>query len=142
MSPIFIDFIMLWTFILITLVSIGGFFMFRKFLKTLPKSDGQSVLDWQNHYIDKTRKLWSNDNLAFLEDLVTPVPSLFRDVAREKIAGEIGRLALMNHAREITPALIIEGYIKATPKRDHKFLIRKLKENKIDMAPYQHFFEI
>ncbi|MCV5792452.1 DUF2621 domain-containing protein, partial [Escherichia coli] len=32
-------FIVLWTVILLGLMSIGGYFMFRKFLKRLPKED-------------------------------------------------------------------------------------------------------
>ncbi|MED2147071.1 DUF2621 family protein, partial [Bacillus thuringiensis] len=31
----------------------------------------------------------------------------------------------------------IKGYIIATPKRDHKFLIKKLQEKKIDYSNYQ-----
>jgi hypothetical protein len=36
---------------------IVGFFMFRKFLKRLPKEDGRSELDWQDYYIEKSRHL-------------------------------------------------------------------------------------
>ena len=46
-------FIVLWTVILLGLMSIGGYFMFRKFLKRLPKEDGMSILDWEEHYINK-----------------------------------------------------------------------------------------
>ena len=28
----------------------GGYFMFRKFLKGMPKEDGKSDLDWQDYY--------------------------------------------------------------------------------------------
>ncbi len=59
-------------------------FMFRKFLKRLPKEDGKSELDWQQYYIEQTRHLWSEKEKALLEDLVRPVPELFRDVARQK----------------------------------------------------------
>ncbi len=141
MSPLFAGFILFWTVILITLMGIGGFFMFRKFLKSLPKTDGKSILDHQSHYILQTKHLWNQEQKAFLEDLVTPVPVLFRDVAREKIAGKIGELALCQNAENISDALIIEGYIKATPKRDHKFLRKKLEENRIDVKPYEHFFQ-
>lgn len=61
-----------------------------------------------------------------LNELVTPVPELFRDVAKQKIAGKIGELALQEKADAITEELVIRGYILATPKRDHKFL-RKTK---------------
>ena len=54
-------FIVLWTVILLGLMSIGGYFMFRKFLKRLPKEDGMSILDWEEHYINKTRHLWDDE---------------------------------------------------------------------------------
>ena len=78
---------------------------------------------------------------ALLEDLVSPVPELFRDVARQKIAGKIGELALKEDAKEITDDLVIRGYIIATPKRDHKFLKKKLLERKVNMGLYEHLFE-
>ncbi|GGH80950.1 DUF2621 family protein [Pullulanibacillus pueri] len=140
MSPWFMAFIVLWSVILIVLMGIGGFFMFRKFLKSLPRSDGRSILDWQNYYIRKTRKLWSEEQLKLLEELVSPVPPLFRDVATQKIAGKIGEIALEKKAKKITQAIIIEGYIKATPKRDHKFLRKTLYKHNIDILPYEHFF--
>jgi hypothetical protein len=75
-----------------------------------------------------------------LEDLVSPVPELFRDVARHKIAGKIGELALKEKVSKIGQDLVIRGYILATPKRDHKFLRKKLSENKISIEPYEHLF--
>ncbi|MBO9128945.1 DUF2621 domain-containing protein [Bacillus sp. 165] len=131
-------FIVAWTVILLGLMSIGGYFMFRKFLKRLPKDDGMSILDWEEHYINQTRHMWDTEQKALLEELVSPVPELFRDVAKSKIAGKIGELALQEKANCITQDLIIKGYIIATPKRDHKFLIKKLKEKQIDYSPYQH----
>lgn len=130
-------FIVIWTVILLGLMSIGGYFMFRKFLKRLPKEDGMSILDWEQHYIDETRHLWKAEQKALLEELVSPVPELFRDVARSKIAGKIGALAIEEQVSQITEDLIIKGYILATPKRDHKFLIKKLREKKIDYSRYQ-----
>lgn len=136
----FLVFILFWVVVLVSLFAIGGFFMFRKFLKRMPKEDGKSILDWEEHYVDKTRSLWAQDQKVLLEDLVSPVPELFRDVARQKIAGKIGELALNEKAKRITEDLIIRGYIQATPKRDHKFLRRKLTERQIDMGPYEHLF--
>ena len=130
-------FIVLWTVILLGLMSIGGYFMFRKFLKRLPKEDGMSILDWEEHYINKTRHLWDDEQKQLLEELVSPVPELFRDVAKSKIAGKIGELALQEKASQITQDLIIKGYIIATPKRDHKFLVKKLQEKQIDYSHYQ-----
>jgi len=136
----FLWFILFWVVFLLVMMSIGGFFMFRKFLKRLPKADGMSELDWQDYYINQTRHLWADEEKALLEDLVKPVPELFRDVARQKIAGKIGELALKEHASKITKDLVIRGYIIATPKRDHKFLVKALNDKEIDIAPYQHLF--
>ncbi|PLR74210.1 DUF2621 family protein, partial [Bacillus sp. UMB0728] len=116
----FLVFILFWVVVLVSLFAIGGFFMFRKFLKRMPKEDGKSILDWEEHYVNQTRSLWAKDQKVLLEDLVSPVPELFRDVARQKIAGKIGELALNEKAKRITEDLIIRGYILATPKRDHK----------------------
>ena len=59
-------------------------FMFRKFLKRLPKEDGKSELDWQDEYIQKSLHLWRDEDKQLLNELVLPVPELFRDVAKEK----------------------------------------------------------
>ncbi|MBM7650144.1 hypothetical protein JOC78_003128 [Bacillus ectoiniformans] len=133
-------FILLWVIILTGSFAIGGFFMFRKFLKRFPKADGRSDLDWEEYYLNKTRHLWKQPEKDLLEELVSPVPELFRDVARQKIAGKIGELALKEKAKAITLDLVIRGYIVATPKRDHKFLRKKLAEMQIDVSPYQHLF--
>jgi hypothetical protein len=133
-------FIIFWVVFLITSFGIGGFFMFRKFLKKMPKEDGKSDMDWEEHYVQESLHLWTDETKALLNDLVTPVPELFRDVAKHKIAGKIGELALAERAKEITEELVIRGYIQATPKRDHKFLRKKLFENRIDTAPYEHLF--
>jgi hypothetical protein len=136
----FLWFILIWIFAFAGLMAIGGFFMFRKFLKKMPKEDGKSVMDWEEHYVNQTRHLWGEDEKLLLEDLVSPVPELFRDVARHKIAGKIGELALNEKVSKITEELVIRGYIQATPKRDHKFLRKKLFDNRIDVAPYEHLF--
>ncbi|TGB04660.1 DUF2621 domain-containing protein [Halobacillus salinus] len=141
MSGGFALFIVGWIVIMVTLMAIGGFFMFRKFLKRLPKEDGKSIIDWEEHYVDKTKHMWSSTQKEFLEELVSPVPELFRDVARQKIAGRIGQLALDKRKKKMSQDLIIEGYILATPKRDHKFLIKKLEEKQIDLAPYEPLLE-
>ncbi len=137
----FLWFILFWVVVLISLMAIGGFFMFRKFLKALPKQDGKSDLDWQEFYLDKTIHLWGQPEKEFLYELVSPVPELFRQVAKEKIAGKIGELALEEKATSIDNDLIIRGYIQATPKRDHKFLRKKLDQMQIDVTPYEHLFD-
>lgn len=134
-------FIVFWSIVLVGLMAIGGYFMFRKFLKSIPKSDGKSDLDWQTYYIEQTIHLWDENSKSLLNELVSPVPELFRQTAKEKIAGKIGEIALKEKASKITNDLIIRGYIQATPKRDHKFLRKKLDEMRIDVTPYEHLFE-
>ncbi|MGP4059931.1 DUF2621 domain-containing protein [Halobacillus litoralis] len=141
MSGGFALFIVGWIVIMVGLMSIGGFFMFRKFLKRLPKEDGKSIIDWEEYYVDKTRHMWASEQKELLEELVSPVPEIFRDVARQKIAGRIGEIALQKKKKRITQDILIEGYIRATPKRDHKFLIKKLEEKEIDMTPYHPLLE-
>ncbi|HLR01522.1 MAG TPA: DUF2621 family protein [Virgibacillus sp.] len=137
----FLDyFIIFWGFLLLTLMGIGGFFMFRKFLKKLPKEDGKSVFDWEVYYMEKSRHMWEKKEKELLEELVSPVPELFRDVARQKIASKIGEVALDKEQSKITQDDLIQGYIIATPKRDHKFLRKKLKLLNIDVTPYEHYF--
>lgn len=133
-------FILFWVVILVGSFAIGGFFMFRKFLKRLPKADGKSDMDWEEYYVGQTQSLWKQPEKELLEELVSPVPELFRDVARQKIAGKIGELALKEKAGQVSQELVIRGYIIATPKRDHKFLRKKLNEMKIDLTPYEHLF--
>lgn len=132
--------ILFWTVFLVVMLFIGGFFMFRKFLKRLPKEDGKSIIDWEEHYIKETRHLWPDKEKELLEELVKPVPELFRDVARQKIAAKIGELALEEKANSITESLIVKGYIQATPKRDHKFLRKTLEKKQIDITPYESLF--
>ena len=115
--------------------------MFRKFLKRLPKSDGKSVMDWEEYYMEKTKHMWRDDERDLLNELVSPVPELFRDVAKHKIASKIREVALKKEEQSISQDSLIEGYILATPKRDHKFLRKKLRQKEIDIQPYEHLFE-
>lgn len=140
LSGWFLWFILLWVVVFIGLMAIGGFFMFRKFLKKLPKEDGKSIIDWEEYYVNESLHLWDDEAKALLAELVSPVPELFRDVAKQKIGSKIGQLALEEKADKIDSDVIIRGYIIATPKRDHKFLRKKLKEMEIDVAPYEDFF--
>lgn len=134
-------FIILWVLFLILMLSIGGFFMFRKFLKRLPKEDGMSSLDWEDYYIQHSLHLWSKEQKILLEKLILPVPALFKDIARNKIVGTIGRLAIQNKSNSITNDLLIKGYILATPKRDHKFLIKTLEKEQINISQYHNLFD-
>ncbi len=118
-------------------MSIGGFFMFRKFLKVLPKADGKSKLDWQNYYVDTSRHMWTDEAKSFLETLVQPVPSPFRDIARHSISAKIGQIALESGESTVTRDHCIEGYILATPRRDYKSLITFLKDNEIDYSKHE-----
>lgn len=123
-------------------MGIGGFFMFRKFLKKMPKADGKSIIDWEEYYIDESLHMWDDDSKKLLNELVEPVPQLFRDVAKQKIAAKIAELALARRKEKITLDVMIEGYIKATPKRDHKFLVKTLNEKNIDFNRYEHLLEL
>ena len=136
----FLWFILFWVIILLGSFAIGGFFMFRKFLKKMPKVDGMSDMDWEEYYVNHTIDLWTQNEKELLADLVDPVPELFRDVAKHKIAGKIGELALKENVVMIDQDLVIRGYIMATPKRDHKFLRKKLTEKQIELTPYEHLF--
>ncbi|MBU6079407.1 DUF2621 family protein [Allobacillus halotolerans] len=131
-----------WTTLLVVLMGIGGFFMFRKFLKKMPKADGKSIIDWEEYYIDESLHMWDDDSKKLLNELVEPVPQLFRDVAKQKIAAKIAELALARRKEKITLDVMIEGYIKATPKRDHKFLVKTLNEKNIDFNRYEHLLEL
>ncbi len=108
----------------------------------MPKQDGMSDLDWQDHYIDETRSMWDEETLRLLDELVEPVPELFRDVARRSIAAKIGKLALDQKASKISQDLIIRGYIMATPARDHKWLIEHLTNKGIDFSAYNSLLKV
>lgn len=136
----FLWFILFWGAVLIGSFAIGGYFMFRKFLKSMPKEDGLSDLNWEEYYVDKTIHLWGTEEKAMLNELVQPVPDLFRPVAKQKIAGRIGQILLEEKVKSMKLEHIIRGYILATPKRDHKFLRKKLAEMQIDVHPYEAYF--
>ena len=137
----FMYFIIFWAIFMVVFMGIGGYFMFRKFLKLLPKQDGMSKLDWQNYWVEKSRPLWTEESKAFLDLLVSPVPKPFRDIAKHAIAAEIGKIAVESGASEVTREHCIEGYIKATPKRDYRSLISFLEKNGIDYSPYRHLLK-
>ncbi|MBD0379792.1 DUF2621 domain-containing protein [Paenibacillus sedimenti] len=134
----FMWFIIFWVFVLLFFMSVGGYFMFRKFLKVLPKEDGKSKLDWQNHYVESSRHLWTDDSKAFLDQLVSPVPAAFRDIAKHSIAAKIGEVALEESATEVTREHCIKGYILATPRRDYRSLTNFLDKHQIDYSAYKH----
>lgn len=115
--------------------------MFRRFYKALPRADGRSLLDREEEFVNKTRHMWDETQKALLRKLVTPVPKPFRPTAEHAIAGKIGELALARQLKKIDQATLIEGYILATPKRDHRWLLRALAQSGIDHTPYQHLFK-
>ncbi|NEW07162.1 DUF2621 domain-containing protein [Paenibacillus sp. SYP-B3998] len=137
-NDFFMWFIIFWVCVLLFFMSVGGYFMFRKFLKVLPKEDGKSKLDWQNHYVDTSRHLWTDESKLFLDQLVSPVPTAFRDIAKHSIAARIGQVALEKGANEVTRNHCIEGYILATPRRDYKSLMSFLEKQQIDYSAYKH----
>ncbi|WP_127530569.1 DUF2621 domain-containing protein [Paenibacillus kobensis] len=134
----FMYFIAFWVVVMVGFMSIGGFFMFRKFLKVLPKKDGKSKLDWQNYWVERSRGMWNDDSKEFLEELVSPVPSAFRDIARHSIAARIAQVAIEYGETRVTREHCIEGYIRATPKRDYRSLVTYLKKKGIDYSAYNH----
>lgn len=134
----FMWFILFWVCVLIFFMSVGGYFMFRKFLKVLPQESGKSKLDWQNYYVDSSRHLWTEESKQFLDQLVSPVPTAFRDIAKHSIAARIGQVALEVGASEVTRGHCIEGYILATPQRDYNSLKRFLEKQQIDYSAYKH----
>lgn len=137
----FMYFIGFWTVVLVVSMCVGGFFMFRKFLKVLPQKDGMSKLDWQNYWVEKSRPLWTPESKELLQTLVSPVPTPFRDIASHSIAAKIGQIAVESGASEVTKAHCIEGYIRATPARDHRSLINFLEKKKIDYSAYSHLLQ-
>lgn len=134
----FMYFIVFWAIVMVGAMSIGGFFMFRKFLKVLPMRDGKSKLDWQNYWVDRSRSMWNDDSKELLDVLVSPVPTAFRDIAKHSIAAKIGQVAIEHGASFVTRDHCIEGYIRATPKRDYRSLVTFLDRKGIDYAPYKH----
>ncbi|CAM3343490.1 DUF2621 family protein [Hydrogenibacillus schlegelii] len=126
-----------WSALMIVFLSIGGFFMFRKFLFSMPRVDGPSVLERRRALIEQSLPLWTDEGKRLLNALVAPVPSLFRAAAKEAIAAKIAELALERGLSSIDPATIVEGYIRATPRQDHRHLIRRLHELGIDASPYR-----
>lgn len=134
-------FIFFWVFLLAGAFAIGGYFMFRKFLKVLPQADGKSKLDWQNYYVEQSRHLWTDEARALLNLLVEPVPTPFRDIAKHSIGARIGQVALERGLSEVTREACIEGYILATPKRDHRSLRKYLDEKQIDYSAFQHLLK-
>ena len=134
----FMYFIVFRAFVMLGFMSIGGYFMFRKFLKVLPQRDGKSKLDWQNYWVDRSRGMWPEDSKNFLDRLVAPVPGAFRDIAKHSIAAKIAQVAVESGATEVSENHCIEGYIRATPKRDYRSLISFLEKQNIDYSPYKH----
>ncbi|GLX67671.1 DUF2621 domain-containing protein [Paenibacillus glycanilyticus] len=134
----FMFFIVFWAVVMVGAMAIGGFFMFRKFLKVLPQRDGKSKLDWQNYWVERSRSMWTDESKSFLDELVSPVPSAFRDIAKHSIAAKIGQVAIDNGASEVTRDHCIEGYIRATPKRDYRSLVSFLERKEIDYTSYRH----
>ncbi|WP_169086491.1 DUF2621 domain-containing protein [Paenibacillus sp. PL91] len=134
----FMYFIVFWAIVMVGAMSIGGFFMFRKFLKVLPMRDGKSKLDWQNYWVERSRSMWNDDSKELLDELVSPVPSAFRDIAKHSIAAKIGQVAIEYGASTVTREHCIEGYIRATPKRDYRSLVTFLERQGIDYGPYKH----
>ena len=137
MSSIWTWLFIFWAVVMTFFLTVGGYFMFRKFLKALPMGSGKSKIDMQNELLEQARGMWSDESLAFLEKLVSPVPQAFRDLARHTIAAGICEVALGEKAVAITPDHCLRGYILSTPRRDHRSLIKFLQENNIDYTAHE-----
>jgi hypothetical protein len=137
MNPFLMWFLIFWACALLFFLAVGGYFMFRKFFKVLPMADGKSKLDRQNEWLERARGMWTDDAKAFLDELVSPVPSAFRDIARHSIAAKIAEVALEYGASEINRDHCLRGYILATPQRDYNSLIQFLDKRGIDYSPYK-----
>lgn len=111
-EDLFMWFIMFWCVVLVGLFGIGGFFMFRKFLKVFPKADGKSTLDWEEHYVESSLHLWNDEAKLMLNELVTPVPELFRPVAKQKSQGRLARLRWMKRQRASIMILLFVAIYK------------------------------
>ena len=70
----FMFFIIFWVFVMTGAMAVGGYFMFRKFLKVLPQRDGKSKLDWQNYWVERSRTCGRTNAKTLLDELVSPFP--------------------------------------------------------------------
>lgn len=133
--------ILIWSVTMITFIAIGGYFMFRKFLRVLPKKNGLSEEMRREALIEESLPLWNEEGKALLSELVRPVPSLFRDAAKKAIAAKIAEIALARQAAAIDEKLILEGYILATPRQDHRFLWKHVERLGLDVAEFEHLIK-
>lgn len=92
LENLFMWFIVFWGVFMIVFMFIGGFFMFRKFLKRLPKEDGNSVLDWQDYYLEKTRHLWTKQQSDLLEELISLSPTCLKTWHERRSQGKLVNL--------------------------------------------------
>lgn len=129
--------ILFWSLTMITFVAIGGFFMFRKFLRVLPKKNGLSEEMRREAMIEQSLSLWNEEGKALLNELVRPVPSLFREAAKKAIAAKIAEIALARHVTSIDEKMILEGYILATPRQDHRFLWKHVERLGLDVSEFE-----
>lgn len=129
--------ILFWSLTMITFVAIGGFFMFRKFLRVLPKKNGLSEEMRREAMIEQSLSLWNAEGKALLNELVRPVPSLFREAAKKAIAAKIAEIALARHVTSIDEKIILEGYILATPRQDHRFLWKHVERLGLDVSEFE-----
>lgn len=129
--------ILFWSVTMITFIAIGGFFMFRKFLRVLPKKNGLSEEMRREAMIEQSLPLWNEEGKALLNELVRPVPSLFRDAAKKAIAAKIAEIALARHVASIDEKIILEGYILATPRQDHRFLWKHVERLGLDVSEFE-----
>ena len=102
----FLWFIVFWVVVLVGLFAIGGFFMFRKFLKVFPKEDGKSTLDWEEYYVDSSIHLWDKDAKDLLEELLKPFQNYFDLSRNRKSARKSAKLRLRKKRRKLISTLL------------------------------------
>jgi catechol 2,3-dioxygenase-like lactoylglutathione lyase family enzyme len=110
--------------------------------------DGHSVAVWRELTEDEygfTPELpkqgeWQADSEALLKSLLSPVPALFRALARRKVTRVVEELA-GNDRSPVTREHVIRGYILSSAKITRYRLIEPLRENGIDPDRYRDEFE-
>ncbi|AUD13876.1 DUF2621 domain-containing protein [Planococcus sp. MB-3u-03] len=96
-------------------------FYVPKFLKSMPKEDGLSDLNWEEYYVEK-RSTYGEPKKRALERIGTAGAGPFPPGGETENRGAHRRDPAGGKAKKMELQHIIRGYIQATPKRDHKFL--------------------
>lgn len=124
----FMNSIAFWTFLLLGCMCIGGYFMFRKFLKVLPKADGKSswtgrIIGWSAavRYGATSRRLSWISLCSRCPDLSVILPNIpllqrsvksrWRAMLRQSPASTVSKVTLS------LPRGVITGFLSPSLKR-------------------------